>query len=83
MLDSDLAHLYEVETRVLNQAAHRNEKRFPGENFMFQLLEEEYNFLRSQIVTLETGKGNHRKFLPWDQSTRSENCHPIASHFTS
>jgi prefoldin subunit 5 len=56
MLDNDLAHLYEVKTKVLNQAAHRNQKRFPGEDFMFQLLEEEYNFLRSQIVTLENQK---------------------------
>jgi hypothetical protein len=64
MLDSDLAQLYEVKTKVLNQAAHRNQKRFPGEDFMFQLLEDKYNSLRSQFVTLETGKGKHRKFLP-------------------
>ncbi len=50
MLDSDLAELYQVETRVLNQAVKRNFRRFPQE-FMFQLLEEEYNFLKSQIVT--------------------------------
>ncbi len=49
MLDSDLAELYQVETRVLNQAVKRNSKRFPKE-FMFQLSLEEYNFLKSQFV---------------------------------
>ena len=49
MLDSDLARLYQVETRVLNQAVKRNSKRFPVE-FMFQLSLEEYDFLKSQIV---------------------------------
>ena len=49
MLDRDLAKLYGVETKVLNQAVKRNIKRFP-EDFMFQLTMEEC--LRSQIVTL-------------------------------
>ncbi len=49
MLDSDLANLYQVETRALNQAVKRNSKRFP-EEFMFQLSLEEYDFLKSQIV---------------------------------
>ncbi len=49
MLDSDLAKLYQVETRVLNQAVKRNIKRFP-EKYMFQLTKEEYEFLMSQIV---------------------------------
>ena len=47
MLDSDLAELYGVETRVLNQHVERNEKRFP-EDFMFQLTEEEWENLKSQ-----------------------------------
>ena len=47
MLDSDLAELYGVETRVLNQQVERNEKRFP-EDFMFQLTEEEWENLKSQ-----------------------------------
>ena len=64
MLDSDLAELYEVETRVLNQAVKRNLDRFPSD-FMFQLSEEEASFLRSQIVTLKTGRGRHRKYLPY------------------
>ena len=49
MLDKDLAELYEVETRVLNQAVKRNENRFPPD-FMFQLNKKEYETLRSQIV---------------------------------
>jgi hypothetical protein len=52
MLDFDLASLYEVETRVLNQAVKRNIKRFP-KDFMFQLTKEELDDLRFQIETLE------------------------------
>jgi len=50
MLDSDLAMLYEVETRTLNQAVKRNFDRFPND-FMFQLTKEEWDFLKSHIVT--------------------------------
>ena len=64
MLDMDLAKIYEVETRALKQAVRRNLDRFP-EDFMFQLTKEEWSILRSQIVTLEVGKGNHPKFLPF------------------
>jgi ORF6N domain len=64
MLDSDLAELYEVETKVLNQAVKRNYDRFPSD-FMFKLTKEEWEFLRSQIVTLETGKGKFSKYLPF------------------
>ena len=77
MLDSDLASLYDVETKILNQAVKRNTDRFP-EDFMFQLSEEEFenlrsqtvtsNFnsgLRSQSVTLKGGRGQHRKYLPY------------------
>lgn len=66
MLDRDLAVLYEIEVKVLNQAVKRNSKRFP-KDFMFQLTKEEFeemrfqveateagNSLRSQIVTLKT-----------------------------
>ncbi len=56
MLDSDLAHLYGVKTKVLNQAVRRNQMRFPSEDFMFQLREDEYDSLRSQNVTLENLK---------------------------
>ncbi|MCD6412729.1 MAG: ORF6N domain-containing protein [Elusimicrobia bacterium] len=64
MLDKDLAELYGVETRVLNQAVKRNLKRFPSD-FMFQLTREENKSLRSQIVTLKHGRGHHRKYLPY------------------
>ncbi|MBS1610569.1 MAG: ORF6N domain-containing protein [Bacteroidetes bacterium] len=98
MLDFDLAALYEVETRVLNQAVKRNIKRFP-KDFMFQLTKDEWNdmssqivmtgfqnvdnkknknkrsqnvilepndnSLRSQIVTLKAGRGQHSKYLPY------------------
>ena len=64
MLDADLAELYGVENRALNQAVKRNAERFP-EDFMFQLTSEEYESLRSQFVTLKTGRGQHRKYLPY------------------
>jgi len=64
MLDEALAALYEVEVKVLNQAVKRNADHFP-EDFMFQLTAEETAFLRSQFVTLETGRGRHRKFRPY------------------
>ncbi len=63
MLDSDLADLYQVSIRRLNEQVRRNIKRFPAD-FMFQLSEEEYDSLRSQIATLKTGRGKHRKYLP-------------------
>ena len=50
MLDRDLAQLYQVETKVLNQAVKRNMKRFP-DYYMFRLTEEEWNNWKSQIVT--------------------------------
>ncbi len=64
MLDSELAALYDVNVKVLNQAVKRNADRFPSD-FMFQLGEAEMVCLRSQIVTLKNGRGQHRKFLPF------------------
>jgi len=66
MLDYDLAALYDIETKVLNQAVKRHIKRFPLD-FMFQITEDENNFIRSQIVTLDKniGRGKHRKYLPF------------------
>ncbi len=55
MLDADLAMLYGVEARSLNQAVSRNRKRFPAD-FMFQLSEKEYEGIRSQFVTASGGK---------------------------
>ena len=70
MLDEDLAKIYQVETKVLNQAVKRNIDRFPPE-FMFQLTEEEYESLRSQIVTsnlksqFATSSRGGRRYLPF------------------
>ena len=64
MLDSDLAALYGVPTKVLNQAIRRNLDRFPPD-FRFQLTADEAEALRSQIVTLKSGRGQHRKYLPY------------------
>lgn len=63
MLASDLAELYGIETRVLNQSVSRNLKRFPLD-FMFQLSEVEYKSLTSQIVMSKTGRGG-RRVLPF------------------
>ena len=70
MLDRDLAKLYGVAPRVLNQAVKRNAKRFP-EDFCFKLSWEEVGSLRSQIVTLNkpgpaaSRRGKHIKYLPY------------------
>ena len=77
MLDRDLAELYGVPTKVLNQAVKRNIERFP-ERFMFQLIKDEVpslrsqivtsnvgTSLRSQIVTLNTKQGQHLKYMPY------------------
>jgi phage regulator Rha-like protein len=64
ILDSDLAELYGVQVRALNQAVRRNTERFPRD-FMFQLTIEEARSLRSQFVTIERGRGRHRKYLPY------------------
>lgn len=68
MLDFDLARLYKIETKALKQAVRRNLERFPSD-FMFTLSETEYNSLilniRSQIVTLENGRGKYPKYAPF------------------
>ncbi len=64
MLDADLAELYGVETRRLNEQVSRNIERFPVD-FMFQLTTEEFTSLRSQFATLKTGRGQHRKYMPY------------------
>ena len=66
MIDSDLAMLYQVETKRLNEAVKRNIARFP-EEFRFQLTAEETESLRSQFATLNEndGRGKHRKYLPY------------------
>lgn len=65
MLDTDLAELYEIETKRLKQAVRRNISRFPFD-FMFELTHEEYDSLRSQFVTLKNfERGKHSKYLPF------------------
>lgn len=64
MLDTDLAALYQVDVKALNQAVKRNRDRFPPD-FMFCLTSRETESLRSQNVTLENGRGRHRKYLPY------------------
>ena len=59
MLDSDLAELYNIETKVFNQSVKRNINRFPDE-FMFQLTDDEWEILRSQFVTSNKNKGGRR-----------------------
>lgn len=65
LLDADLAALYQVETKVLNQAVRRNRERFPAD-FMFQLTRNEDEVLRSQIVTSNVGtRRGGRRYPPY------------------
>jgi len=64
LLDSELASLYGATTKRFNEQVRRNRKRFPAD-FMFQLTAEESSSLRSQFATLKTGRGQHRKYLPY------------------
>jgi hypothetical protein len=63
MLDSTLASLYDVETKRLVEAVHRNSSRFPSD-FMFQLTSEEFDVLRSQFATSTSPRGG-RRYLPY------------------
>ena len=64
MIDRDIAELYGVETRRLNEQVKRNIERFP-EEFMFQINEKEFKFLRSQIATSKTETRGGRQYLPY------------------
>jgi len=64
LLDSDLAALYGVTTKRFNEQVKRNLLRFPVD-FIFQLTTEEMASLRSQFATLKSGRGAHRKYLPY------------------
>jgi hypothetical protein len=64
MLDEDLAGLYQVETRRLNEQVKRNSERFP-EDFMFQLGKEEYENLKSQFATSSLGRYGGRRKMPY------------------
>src|SRR5262245_60011165 len=63
ILDSDLARLYEVPTKAFNQAVRRNRNRFPAD-FLIELTNQEVARSRSQIVTLNPGRGSNVKYLP-------------------
>lgn len=78
MLDMDLAALYEVETKVLNQAVKRNIKRFPGD-FMFQLSINEWTNMRSQFVTASQNPTMMQsQIVTASQNKRNTNATPYA-----
>ena len=82
MLDFDLAALYEVETKVLNQAVKRNIKRFPAD-FMFRLTPAEWNIIRSQTVTtstqvVENNSENWSQFVTSSRKNRGISYRPYA-----
>ena len=84
MLDSDLAELYGVETKVLNQAVKRNRGRFP-EDFMFQLTKEEWHHMRSQFATsplqeagAESLTNNQSQFVTGSARHRGPRARPYA-----
>lgn len=64
MLDTDLATMYGVETKQLKRQVKRNIERFP-DDFMFELTQDEYKSLRCQNGTIENGRGQHTKYLPF------------------
>ena len=83
MLDSDLAELYQVETRTINQAVKRNSDRFPGD-FRFQLTLDEVNNLRSQNATLDDNLSSRSQnvILKRDKHIRGKNIKYLPHAFT-
>ncbi|MDI3321278.1 ORF6N domain-containing protein [Pinibacter soli] len=77
MLDYDLAVLYEVDTKVLNQAVKRNIKRF-SEDFMFRLSVDEWESMRSQIVTAYSNGTSKVQILSFNQGKRNSSMTPFA-----
>lgn len=78
MLDFDLAALYEVETKVLNQAVKRNNKRFPAD-FMFRLTAVEWETIRSQLVTASINPSTMRsQIVTASQGKRNTGVTPYA-----
>ena len=73
MLDSDIAEVYGVETKRINEAVRNNPEKFPTD-FVFELNEEEQEFLRSKISTLKTGRGKHKSkgFPPLKKGARGD-----------
>ncbi len=72
MLDKDLAELYGIKTKVFLQAVKRNKERFPGD-FMFQLTKEEFEILRSQIVTSRFADKMELEYRPYAYAFTLEN----------
>ena len=70
ILDSDLARIYGVQVKALNQAVKRNLKRFP-EDFAFRLTQSEFQSLRSQIVTIDKEPANRSQFVTGSQKHRN------------
>ena len=77
MLDFDLAQLYEVATKVLNQAVKRNIERFP-EDFMFRLTTTEWETIRSQAVTASDSTALRSRTVTASQSKRNTGVNPYA-----
>ena len=77
MLDFDLAELYEVETKLLNQAVKRNNHRFP-EDFMFRLTVREWEIMRSQFVTASENEGMRLQIVTASQKKRNTSVTPFA-----
>jgi phage regulator Rha-like protein len=77
ILDFDLAQLYEVETKALNQAVKRNLKRFP-EDFMFRLTLSEWQSIRSQSVTASESTSMRSQIVTASQNKRNTNVTPYA-----
>ena len=87
MLDVDLARLYGVSTKALNQAFRRNKQRFPSD-FAFQLSKEEFDYLRSQSVTTSPAMANlrsqfvtssshgGRRYRPYALQSKGSQCSP-------
>ena len=79
MLDRDIATFYGVETKRLNEKVKRNPKRFAGEDFMFQLTQEELDDLRSrsQIATLNKGRGRAAIFKVANCDLKASQTHRL------
>ncbi len=79
ILDADLARLYGVSTRVLNQGVRRNSHRFP-DDFAFQLTATEAADLRSQFADLKTDTGNRSQTVTGSQKHRDPSISPVGIH---
>ena len=65
MLDFDLAEMYGTETKYLKRSVKNNIRRFPAPDFMFELTKDEWESLRCNFSTLNKGRGQHPKYMPY------------------